>query len=161
MNEKINIFGLEIERYKLYGISISSRKPRQTQNISATFKVSTLIENIEYEYSIKLQWLNKYEKERIMAYIRNNTGKKIGINKKYFFEFEGGEIEKVGDDYFVKLLINYDEVDVNSNNNSFFDIQMKSKLILDFKPMTYNSLKDYTYNQLKAYSYNQIENGGM
>ena len=63
--EKIEIFGTDIDFYKLYGIYITSRKPKQTQNITATFNVTTLIEYIELEYSCELQWLNKYEKEKI------------------------------------------------------------------------------------------------
>lgn len=157
---EINLFGIDIQRYKLFGIYITSRKPKQTQNITANFNVTTIIEYIELEYECALQWLNKYEKEKIIRYIRNNNGKKIKIEKSLFNENEGIPIVKVGDNFFNEILCDYDSLNVNSKGN-FFDIKMKFKVMFNINPMTWNDVKTYTWNDIKNYSWDKIRDGGI
>ena len=119
--EKIEIFGTDIDFYKLYGIYITSRKPKQTQNITATFNVTTLIVYTDYEYNCELQWLTKDEKERIERYIKRNNGVKIKINKKFFNEFEGGKIEIKLNERLVEVIANYEDITVE-NKGFFFNL---------------------------------------
>lgn len=158
--EKIEIFGTDIDFYKLYGIYITSRKPKQTQNITATFNVTTLIEYIELEYSCELQWLNKYEKEKIIRYIRNNNGRKIKIKKSLFNEKEGIETLNIDGEYFFEVLCDYESLSV-TNKGNFFDLKMKFKVIFNINPMTWNDVKTHTWNEIKNYTWDKLRDGGI
>lgn len=125
--DTLEIFGVQIDRRKLYGIYLNSRKPKQTQNITQGFVVSTLIENIDLEYSCDFQWLNKSEKEGIINYIKENNGKKILIKKSLLYEFEGGETTNIAGTDFVSIIANYEDVQVTRKNNHFFDLKLKLK----------------------------------
>lgn len=159
--EKIEIFGTELEKYKLYGIYINSRKPKQTQNITSTFVVSTLIEYIELEYSCDFQWINKYEKKKIIKFIRDNNGRKVKINSKLFYEKEGLPVLKIGQESYFEIIANYEDIQVTRKNNHFFDLKLKLKAVINAKPMTWNDLQAYKWNEIANKTWSQIENGGI
>lgn len=158
--EKINIFGVDMLKYKLFGIYISSRKPKQSQNITSSFAVSTLIEYYEFDYSCEFQWLNKYEKEKILNFILKNNGNKIKINSKLFNEREGLISVKVGNDNFFEVLANYENISVTRKTNDFFDLKINLKIIIDLKPATWLSLKTKTWAELKTKTWEEVQNGG-
>ena len=161
MNDFIEIFGTQIKKYQLYGIYVNTRKPNQTQNITSTFKVSTLIENYEFEYSCDLQWLDEYQKKKIIKYLLLNNGKKINMLKSLFFDTEGLISVKIGEDCFYEVLADYESVSVTRKTGNFYDLKIKLKIVTNLNPSTWADVKTKTWEEIKTQTWEDIQNGGI